>query len=248
MSGAKDRAAAWVYEGLWGVLAAWFKVPREAPRLPVQGGENVESFRPAEGYLRMMKFLFWVFLWVPDIVILAAWIAITVNSAIAGAILAGPALFLAVVPDVLAYIAIHLRYDTTWYVLSDRSMRLRRGVMQVMETTITYENIQNVTVRQGPLQRYFGIADVVVQTAGGGGGDGKHGGGGLSHLGLIQGVADAHTIRDHVLARIKRSRGAGLGDEAHHPHADHSGAVGAWTADHIRTLREIRDALSSVRA
>ena len=36
------------------------------------------------------------------------------------------------------------------------------------ETTISFENVQNVEVRQGPLQRYFGIADVVVQTAGGG--------------------------------------------------------------------------------
>ena len=49
----------------------------------------------------------------------------------------------------------------------------------VLETTITFENIQNVTVQQGPLQRLFGIADVRVDTAGGGGGGphSQHGGG-----------------------------------------------------------------------
>ena len=73
-----------------------------------------------------------------------------------------------VAPDVIAYVAIHLRYDTTWYVLTDRSLRIRRGIWIIHETTISFENVQNVEVRQGPLQRYFGIADVIVQTAGGG--------------------------------------------------------------------------------
>ena len=65
--------------------------------------------------------------------------------------------------------AMHLRYDTTWYVLTNRSLRIRRGIWMIHETTITYENVQNVSVNQGPLQRIFGIADVLVQTAGGGG-------------------------------------------------------------------------------
>ena len=67
-----------------------------------------------------------------------------------------------------ADIAIHLRYDTTWYVLSDRSMRIRCGILNIYETTITYENIQNVSIHQGPLQRYDGFSDVHVETAGGG--------------------------------------------------------------------------------
>jgi uncharacterized membrane protein YdbT with pleckstrin-like domain len=43
-----------------------------------------------------------------------------------------------------AYIAIHLRYDTTWYVHGDRSLRIRRGIWVIHETTLTFENIQNV--------------------------------------------------------------------------------------------------------
>jgi uncharacterized membrane protein YdbT with pleckstrin-like domain len=73
-----------------------------------------------------------------------------------------------IAPDVIAYVGLHLRYDTTWYVFTDRSLRIRRGIWVIHETTITFENVQNVAVAQGPVQRYFGIADVIVQTAGGG--------------------------------------------------------------------------------
>ena len=45
------------------------------------------------------------------------------------------------------------------YTLTDRALRLRRGVMRVEEVTLSYVNIQNVKFVQGPLQRYFGIGD-----------------------------------------------------------------------------------------
>lgn len=64
--------------------------------------------------------------------------------------------------------SIYLRYDTTWYVFSDRSMRLRRGIWLIRESTINFDNIQNVKVTQGPLQRFFGVASVLIETAGGG--------------------------------------------------------------------------------
>jgi membrane protein YdbS with pleckstrin-like domain len=78
------------------------------------------------------------------------------------------ALVVIVLPDIIAYVAIHLRYDTTWYVLSSRSLRIRRGVWVIHETTLTFENIQNVSVDSGPLEQWFGIANVMVDTAGGG--------------------------------------------------------------------------------
>lgn len=66
-----------------------------------------------------------------------------------------------ILPDVVAYVAIHLRFDTTWYVMTERSLRIRRGIWVLHETTITFENVQNVVVNQGPVQRFFGIANVV---------------------------------------------------------------------------------------
>ena len=151
--------------------------------------------------------------------------------------------FLAVtfLPDVVAYVAIHLRYDSTWYVLSDRSLRIRRGIWTIHETTITFENVQDVTVHQGPLQRYFGIANVVVETAGGGGGGQEAGV--PSHTGLIEGVEDAARIRDLIMARVRQSRAAGLGDEARETERTSHPAAPVWTSEHVAVLREIREGL-----
>src|SRR5262249_10823496 len=155
---------------------------------------------------------FWIGTILIDAMILAAWVAITVASPTWGAILAVPTLALALLPSSVVYIAIHLQYDTTWYVMTGRSLRIRRGIWTIHETTITFENVQNVEVNQGPVQRLFGIADVRVDTAGGGGRAAGHEGQAASntHRGLIEGVSNAHEIRDLVLSRLRRSRSAGL--------------------------------------
>ena len=245
MSGHVDAAAAWIYRGVWATIVSWFKVPAEPPTLPV-AGEPVRSIRPAEGYLRYLKFLFWVALIPGDVLPIVGWTAIALAVPILGVVLAVPALVLVVLPDIVAYVGIHLRYDTTWYVLTDRSLRIRRGILDVHETTISFENVQNVEVRQGPLQRYFGIADVLVTTAGGG--VASHGKGAQTsslgaHVGLLQGLDDAETVRNQILASVERTRSAGLGDE--HPlHVRPAAASGSALSErHVGVLREIRDSV-----
>jgi membrane protein YdbS with pleckstrin-like domain len=240
-----DAAAAWIYRGVWASVVALFRVPPEPPTLPAIG-EPVRSLRPAPGYLRMLKFLFWLALIPGDVLPLLAWGAIALASPVVALALTVPFLILLVAPDILAYVGIHLRYDTTWYVLTDRSLRIRRGIVVIHETTISFENVQNVEVRQGPLQRYFGIADVIVQTAGGGAshshGKAQAGASLGAHVGILQGLDDAEAVRDQILASVKRTRAAGLGDE--HPHARepvHGIAGAGLSAAHLAILREIRD-------
>jgi hypothetical protein len=60
MSGHVERATAWVYRGVWGILNRWFRVPQQPPTLPVGRGETVQSFRPANGFLRYLKLQFWL--------------------------------------------------------------------------------------------------------------------------------------------------------------------------------------------
>jgi membrane protein YdbS with pleckstrin-like domain len=237
-----DRASRWIYSGIWAALVQWFRVPKEPPTIPGGSADAARSFRPAEGFLRYLKFYFWIALVIIDALILGAWIAIAVAWPVAGLVLALPAFALAVVPDVLAYIAIHLRYDTTWYVVSDRSLRIRRGIWLLHETTITYENIQNIRVSQGPLQRWYGIGDVLVETAGGGAGSTEGGGTSIMHRGLIEGVDNANEIRDLILGHLRKTRTAGLGDElALDVHErEHGGA--SWSPEQIMILREIREA------
>lgn len=237
-----EEASRWIYRGIWGILVKLFRVPDEPPTLPTRPGERLDSFRPSDGFLRYLKFQFWLALVTFDAVILGGEFIILMASPITGMLLLLPALAVAILPEIVAYIAIHLRYDTTWYVMTDRSLRIRRGIWIIHETTITFENVQNVIVNQGPLQRFFGIADVQVDTAGGGGGAaGAQSGQGTTtaHRGLIEGISNAAEIRDLILARLRRSRSAGLGDEAPElvrPHA------ATWSAEHVATLREIRDA------
>lgn len=237
MSNAADRAGRWVYRGVWGVLVGWLRVPDEAPNVPPGSGDVVRSLRPAPGFLSYLKIGFWVLAVIFDVVIIGIWVLILAANPIAGAITAPVFWGLAIIPDIFAYVALHVRFDTTWYVVTERAVRIRRGVWIITENTITFENVQNVSVRQGPLQRHFGIANVLVQTAGGGG-SAAEGGTSAGHQGLLEGVDDAQTLRTLIMQRAEASRHTGLGDEHHE-------ALASFGPTHVAVLREIRDTLTT---
>ncbi len=257
-----DRFAEWMYQGFWLILVNIFKVPDEPPTLPAsQDGQPPLTFKPDKGYLRYLRFFFWFFLVLIDISILVGWLILLITVPILGIILAIPALLIAVVPDIITYIALHLKYDTTWYVISDRSLRIRRGIWLIHETTITFENVQNITISQGPVQRYFGISDLIIDTAGGGGG-GSHGsdasGNSImnANRGIMAGLADAESLRDLMMQKLRAVRSAGLGDDvpthkqnaatSHHTINNQLITSPQWTQKHLTTLREIKQALNQL--
>ena len=229
------RASEWCYQGLWYSLTKWFLVPRDPPSLPSTEGEWVQSFRPSEGYLNYLRFFFWIALFAIDIALTIGWIAIFIASPIVGVLITPIALAIIVLPDIVAYIAIHLRYDTTWYVLTDRSMRIRRGIWTIHETTITFENIQNIHIHQGPVERYFGFASLLVETAGGGGAHAQ-GAAGMGHRGMMEGLSNAPEVRELIMHRIKQIKSAGIGDD----HVDSEASTSrGFTSQHVQLLREI---------
>jgi len=246
------NATGWVYTGVWQVLTRWFRVPETPPTLPTTPGDEPDAFKPARGYLSYMKISLAIVLAALDLAALITWFVITVQAWWAGLLLAVPALILIAVINTLAYLAIHLRYDTTWYVMSERSLRIRRGIWVIHEMTFTFENVQNVRVQQGPLQRMFGISDLIVETAGAGAdSSGKHEAMAMNQ-GRIEGVEDAWQLRDRVLKILKNSRAAGIGDDRRLE--ERPGPTGnplphgvAWSPEHIQTLRAIRDELRGMR-
>jgi uncharacterized membrane protein YdbT with pleckstrin-like domain len=149
---------------------------------------------------------------------------------------------------VLGWTIVHLDYELRWYMLSDRAIRIREGIISVREKTIALANIQNISIRQGPLQRLLGIADVEVKTAGGGGGGSdleqkKHHAEPM-HVAYFRGVDNAAQIRDLVREGVRQQRNAGLGDpEDHHsvpaitPPQDTATAAGAELLAEARALR-----------
>jgi membrane protein YdbS with pleckstrin-like domain len=126
--------------------------------------------------------------------------------------IAGILAYLAQLP--LTYLIARLDYEMRWYMVTDRSLRIRHGVWKINESTMSFANIQQVVVSQGPVQRLLGLSDVRVQSAGGGGGEREHKAGAEEdmHHGLFHSVTNATEIRDLILDRLRRYRESGLGD------------------------------------
>ena len=240
MSREVERATQWMYRGIWGILTRWFRVPEHPPTLPAMPGEVLQAFRPSPDYLRYSMMFFWISTVIYTGMVLVAWFAFSVAFPLLGVGVLPVALLLIVVPTMVQYLSIHLSFDTTWYVLSQRSMRIRSGIWVIREATITFENIQNVTVESGPIERIFKIGNVVVDTAGGGGGQkGPHGETTENlHRGELAGVSNATEIRKLILSRLNVSKFGGLGDE--HGEGNH-----AWSSEQIAVLRDIRDSLKA---
>lgn len=108
---------------------------------------------------------------------------------------------------------VRLDFEKRWYLVTDRSLRVREGIVKVREMTITFANIQNISVSQGPIQRLLGIADLRVDTAGGGPSRSEKEEGGESlHTVRFRGVDNAGEIRELITARLRELKDSGLGD------------------------------------
>ena len=127
-----------------------------------------------------------------------------------------------------SYAVLRLDFELRWYIVSERSLRIREGVLSLREKTITFANVQNVEVRRNPLQRMLGLADVRVRTAGGGGGASNGSGqvGESMHEAYFRGVDQPEKIRGAILDRVRRQRDSGLGDPEDQG-ADQSGGSGS---------------------
>lgn len=134
--------------------------------------------------------------------------------------------FLAQLP--FSFALIRLSFEMRWYILSDRSLRIRHGVLSVSEQTMTFANVQNIAIRQNPIQRLFGISTVVVRAAGGGSGQQKPGQQD-SHEARFEGVDNADRIREVIRDRIRGQQDSGLGD----PDDDGAVAVAAGGAGEV---------------
>jgi len=152
----------------------------------------------------------------------------------------------------ITYAVRRLDYEMHWYVVTDRSLRLRTGVWNVQELTMSFANLQQVVVTQGPLQRLLGLGDVRVESAGGAGSTHQQANRLDSlHSGHFHSVDNAAEIRDLILERLRRFRESGLGDpdEVRRAisQASTAPAPSAADADLLAAAREFRDEASALR-
>jgi len=84
--------------------------------------------------------------------------------------------------------------------VANRSLLIHDGMWNVSEQTMTFSNIQNISVKQGPVQQLLAIANVEVRTAGGKPGESDADGsvdGGM-HVGRFRGADNAQEIHDLI--------------------------------------------------
>jgi uncharacterized membrane protein YdbT with pleckstrin-like domain len=145
-----------------------------------------------------------------------------------------------------SYAAVRLDYEKRWYLVTDRSLRVREGVKQVHEITVSFANIQNVSITQGPIQRLLGIADLRVDTAGGGGMVTVGAQMELAlHAAFFRGVDNAERIRELIQTQLRGARDTGLGDP---DDASHSLPPPQTDEAVLPLLRQIRAAARELRA
>ncbi len=231
-----------MFETLRTTLLHWLRVPPE-PEAPFGDPASVKVFRAGQNFYRL-RLLGWLASQLVAVAGLVFWLGVLIGARVEVQRAVGDwatllwvvkgasvAVFLVQLP--LTYAMVRLDYEMRWYVVTDRSLRIRTGVWKVQEMTMSFANIQHVAVSQGPLQRLLGLADVQVRSAGGGGDQQAHPGQDQSmHRGHFHCVDNAETVRDLILERLKRFREAGLGDPEDHASAmEPSGEIVTPPAD-----------------
>lgn len=229
-----------MYEFVKETVLRLFRAPSGPPEAPTGQHADVRIVRASPSFLRyrMLTVYFTAF-----------FIALGVlGTGIVG--FAAPPVWIATallvvlfVPSLLlSYFSTRVDYDLRYYVLTDRSVRVREGAWNVQEKTITFANVQNVRVEQGPLERLFGFSNVRIDTAGGGVVQaGKHAVA-MPHGVTLSGLEQAGEIRDAILAKVRVRSDAGLGD-----HDARTASFSGWSAPRLDALRELAAASRALR-
>lgn len=225
------------YRTTTGPLFRLLKTPTEPPGTPAGSHDSVVVMRASPKFLKYRLVLLALGSVASFLFFLLFIIITAITGDQAGLIIC--ILFLPVVAigTVIGYIAVRIDYALRYYVLTDRSLRVRSGAFTVRELTLTYANVQNLSLHQGPIQRWLGISDLRLDTAGGGASskEGKKGGG--AHGASIAGVENAREIREQIRELMRtHGGGAGLGDPDDVQARRRASTIGAAT---LAVLREV---------
>lgn len=236
-----------MYENLKSILLPLLKVPSGPPAPPPghADGEFLKTFRAAPAYLnyRLFYWSLYAVAWSLGVLVAAVFLLIALGGW--GVPLVILVVTFAVMKAGVLYVTTRLDYEMRWYILTERSLRLREGVWTIRELTLTFANVQNVHVLQGPVERIFGFSNIMLETAGGGSGQKEQR---LvdPHRAVLRGIENPTEVRELILNLLRRYKTAGLGDkEDRIVHGVAPGGRLATTS--VKLLTEIRDAARSLR-
>lgn len=134
----------------------------------------------------------------------------------------------------------YFRYHTMRYRFTDEGVSMRWGVLFRRETIVNYARIQDIHLRSNFVERWLGLARVIIQTASGN----------ASAEMTLEGLKEFEAIRDFLYDRMRGVKDpaprTALGAGASAAAAD--AELAAALREVARELREARLALAARRA
>ncbi|WP_438483264.1 PH domain-containing protein [Oleiharenicola lentus] len=129
----------------------------------------------------------------------------------------------------------YFRYHTMRYKFTDDGISMSWGILFRREIIVNYARIQDIHLRSNFVERWLGLARILVQTASGN----------SSAEMTIEGIKEFEELRDFLYARMR-------GVKDHHPHPIITSAIvppsAALTNDHDALTAALREATSELRA
>lgn len=225
-----------MYESVKSVLLDLLKAPHDPPDAPRGTHGSVQIFRASPKFLQYQFIILSISMGVLGLIFMVIGSIVLFNEPLIGILLLALFALLWFAITLVGYVTIRLEYDLRYYVLTDRSLRIRKGVWSILEQTLTYANVQNIQVQQGPVERVLGISNVSVETAGGGGAANPQQGGGVNyHRAVLRGLDNAEEVKQQIMQHLRTlPHYSGLGDPDEHI----TKTKGFSTAE-IAALREI---------
>ena len=142
-----------------------------------------------------------------------------------------------VIPPLFPFLApyYYFRYHTMRYKFTDDGISMSWGILFRREVIVNYARIQDIHLRSNFVERWLGLARILVQTASGS----------SSAEMTIEGIKEFEALRDFLYSRMR-----GVKDHAHHPAAaaPNAPAPAAGSGELAAALRETAAELRAVRA
>jgi membrane protein YdbS with pleckstrin-like domain len=220
------------------------KAPTRPPDAPAGSHGEIQIYRASPRFLRYRLLIFWIIVslnWlIPWGFLAVGLINNETAPVVAGIVLAA----ILLVVQFCFYFAVRIDYDMRYYIVTDRSLRIREGAFIVKEKTISFANVQNLRVVQGPIMRLFGIWHLKVDTAGGGSSRDANAQG-VAHRVQMAGIETAHEVRDRIRGHLRRhSASTGLGDL---DDVEDDATLPASAGAFLEALRELQRATAALR-
>jgi membrane protein YdbS with pleckstrin-like domain len=140
-----------------------------------------------------------------------------------------------VIPPLFPFLApfFWFRYSTLRYKFTDDGISMSWGILFRREVIVNYARIQDIHLRSNFVERWLGLARILVQTASGS----------SSAEMTIEGIKEFEPLRDFLYSRMR-----GVKDHAHHPTPAAAGSAPAVTGNQGELTAALREAAAELRA